>query len=85
MMGNIDAPTAWWLTQGMARVIGVSLPNAVIEGWLTRRDLATLLDRGLICGKSEHCMRWLAVTALSDTLPAYCDNKAEIEALTPSA
>lgn len=83
MMGYVDAPTAWWLTHGMARTIGVSLPHAVVEGWLTRRELEKLVDRCQCCGKSEYCTPWLAKVAQAQALPGFCDNKAEIEALAP--
>lgn len=45
MIGYVEAPKAWWLTHGMARSIGVSLPHAVLDGWLTRKDLAELVGR----------------------------------------
>ncbi|MDP4031251.1 MAG: DUF6455 family protein [Pseudorhodobacter sp.] len=85
MLGFIEAPRAWGLTQGMARVMGVSLPHAVVEGWLTRRDLATLVERCQSCGKSSDCTLWLARVAAADALPGFCHNKAEIESLAPLA
>ena len=45
MIGYVEAPKAWWLTHGMARVAGVSLPRAVTEGWLKRSELARLVSR----------------------------------------
>ena len=36
MIGYPEAPKAWWLTRGMARISGVNLPRAVVEGWLQR-------------------------------------------------
>ncbi len=83
MMGYVDAPKAWWLTNGMARSIGVSLPHAVIEGWLTRTELASLVNRCQTCGKSADCTTWLAKPAVEPALPGFCCNKAEIESLKP--
>ena len=66
----------------MARLAGVNLPAAVVEGWLSRNELATLVNRCQCCGQSPDCTGWLA-TARSAPLPDYCRNKGEIEALSP--
>jgi hypothetical protein len=83
MIGFTDAPEAWGLTQGMARVVGISLPSAVIDGWLTRAELARLVGRCQICDQSPRCLRWLSVPRRDVALPDYCPNKPEIEALAP--
>ncbi|EEW24537.1 DUF6455 family protein [Rhodobacter ferrooxidans] len=85
MYGLVEAPRAWWLTHGMARAVGVSLPHAVTEGWLTRTELARLVGRCQSCDKSEVCTGWLARSASAEALPGFCTNKAEIEALAPLA
>ena len=61
MIGFTEGPQAWGLTQGMARVAGVNLPAAVIEGWLTRAELARLVGRCRTCGQSARRLRWLAL------------------------
>jgi hypothetical protein len=81
MMGYVEAPKAWGLTRGMARVIGVNLTDAVVEGWLARAELADLVDRCQACDRSADCTHWLARTVKAEVLPAFCANKAEIEAL----
>lgn len=81
MIGYVEAPRAWSLTRGMARVAGVNLPDAVLEGWLTRAELACMVDRCQTCTASEACTGWLSRCARSTTLPAFCRNKSEIEAL----
>lgn len=81
MIGIVGAPKAWWLTHGMARSIGVSLPNAVLDGWLTRKELAELVGRCQCCDKDQDCTAWLARAAVG--VPDFCENKAEIEALAP--
>ncbi|MEH7827360.1 DUF6455 family protein [Gemmobacter denitrificans] len=81
MIGYVEAPKAWWLTHGMARRAGVSLPQAVTDGWLKRSELACLIARCQACGSESDCTNWLAVPGPS--LPEFCCNKAEIEALAP--
>jgi hypothetical protein len=76
-----ETSMAWGLTRGMARVLDVDLVGAVTEGWLGRAELALLVDRCAACGLSDRCSAWLAVTTRAAALPAYCRNKAEIEAL----
>ena len=41
-MSEREAPFAWGLTRGMARVLGINLVEAVSEGWFSRRDLAEM-------------------------------------------
>lgn len=82
MIGFTEGPQAWGLTQGMARLAGVNLPSAVIEGWLSRSELARLVGRCQVCTQSPRCLRWLAV-ARAAPLPEFCPNKPEIESLAP--
>jgi hypothetical protein len=81
MIGYPDAPKAWWLTRGMARISGVNLPRAVVEGWLQRTELEALVVRCAACTRGEHCETWLATSGKADAMPAFCPNKPEIEAL----
>ncbi|MDZ4095417.1 MAG: DUF6455 family protein [Paracoccaceae bacterium] len=85
MIGYVEAPQAWWLAHGMARSIGVSLPHAVLEGWLTRRELGVMVSRCQSCGKSLDCTSWLAQANGRRSLPVFCGNKADLEALSPEA
>lgn len=80
-MGRIEAPLAWSLTRGMARVLDINLIEAVTEGWLSRRDLAAMVAACEACGKSNACTAFLAVTTRAAALPGFCRNKAQIEAL----
>ncbi|SEN15848.1 hypothetical protein SAMN04488103_103250 [Gemmobacter aquatilis] len=81
MIGYVEAPKAWWLTHGMARVAGVSLPRAVTEGWLKRSELARLVSRCQGCACAETCIDWVAHACKDQALPEFCPNKHEIEAL----
>lgn len=84
MIGYVEAPKAWGLTRGMARVLGINLADAVIEGWLTRPELAELVDRCQACDRSADCTGWLALTVSADGLPDFCPNKRALEALSPA-
>jgi hypothetical protein len=69
----------------MARVLGVNLTHAVVDGWLTRPELARLLDRCQGCGRSADCTAWLAHEVSAPALPGFCPNKGPLEALSPAA
>ena len=77
----MDDPSRRVLTRGMARVRGVNLVEAVIDGWLTRAELGRLVDRCASCPSAARCSGWLAVTVQADALPAYCRIRAEVESL----
>lgn len=81
MLGYSESPMAWGLTRGMARLLGVNLPHAVVDGWLTRRELATLVERCSNCGQSAACTQWLATAVSAPCLPVFCPNKKELEVL----
>ena len=84
MIESVELPRAFWRTIGMARKAGLDLPEAVVEGWLTRRDLARLVDGCTACRHHRTCLLWLAAPGEAP-LPAYCRNKVEIESLHPGA
>jgi hypothetical protein len=83
MIGYPEAPRAWWLTRGMARIGGVNLPQAVVEGWLSRKELADLVLRCASCGRGESCDSWLAAPDAKAAMPGFCPNKPGIDALSP--
>jgi Family of unknown function (DUF6455) len=85
MIGFVEAPQAWGLTRGMARVLGLNLTHAVVDGWLTRPELGDLLDRCQACNRSADCTTWLARQVSTPALPEFCPNKAALEALSPAA
>lgn len=76
-----EAPMAYGLTRGMARVIGVDLVRAVTEGWISRDDLAGLVDTCAACTQRARCAAWLGETVAAPALPGYCANKSGLEAL----
>lgn len=81
MIGYPEAPRAWWLTRGMARISGVNLPRAVVEGWLQRSELEDLIARCAACDRAAECESWLSVSGAARRMPDFCPNKAGIEAL----
>ena len=81
MIGYPEAPKAWWLTRHMARVSGVNLPRAVVEGWLKRDELADIVSRCAGCGKGTPCESWLATSGRALRMPDFCPNRHDIEAL----
>lgn len=83
MIGYVEAPMAWGLTRGMARVLGVNLTDAVVDGWMSREELAELVDRCQACDRSCDCVPWLGMMARAEALPAFCKNKSAIESLRP--
>ncbi|WP_232622628.1 DUF6455 family protein [Pseudorhodobacter sp. MZDSW-24AT] len=82
MIGYAESPLAWGLTRGMARLLGVNLPSAVVEGWLTRRELGQLVARCEACGQKSACTAWLAIAAGTPCLPVFCPNKSALEVLS---
>ncbi len=81
MIGYPEAPKAWWLTRGMARITGVNLPRAVVEGWLQRDELENLVERCAACRHVAACEAWLAASGNARTMPEFCPNKSAIESL----
>lgn len=81
MFGYPEAPLAWWQTRGMARLAGVNLPRAVVDGWLTRAELGDLVARCEGCANRPRCDSWLATPQPQGGLPGFCPNKPAIEAL----
>ncbi|MDP3264329.1 MAG: DUF6455 family protein [Tabrizicola sp.] len=81
MIGYPETPRAWWLTRGMARLSGVDLSQAVVEGWLRRSELARIIDRCAACTEGDACDRWLATSGRANQMPEFCPNKPEIESL----
>lgn len=81
MIGYPEAPKAWWLTRGMARISGVNLPRAVVEGWLQRAELEEFISRCAACRSKRDCEVWLVGSGTAQAMPDFCPNKPGIEAL----
>ncbi len=81
MIGYVDDPRAWAYTRGMTRVLGVNLTKAVVQGWVSRDHLEALVSACQSCAQTACCTDWLARTTKAETVPGFCPNKPEIEAL----
>ena len=83
MIGYPEAPRAWSFTRGMARTLGYSLTDAVVEGWLSRRELGTLVEACRTCSSTPMCTEFLSKAVSAETLPGFCPNGAALSALKP--
>jgi hypothetical protein len=85
MIGYVEAPITWGLVRGMARRAGLDMPRAVLEGWLTRAELAEIVDHCQKAGCATGCIDVLAKPTGTTTKspPSFCAIKAELEALAP--
>lgn len=83
MIAYPNAPRAWGYTRGMARSLGLALPEAVIEGWLSREELGALVAACSQCGATCDCTSWLAQGKQSTSAPVFCPNGAALEQLRP--
>lgn len=83
-MDDGAATRAYWLTQGMARALGINLSTAIRSGGLSRAGLERLVDRCAQCPHAGECLGWLAhPQGQAPTLPDYCPNRAALGALRP--
>lgn len=83
MIGYTEAPRAWSFTRGMARVLGYSLTDAVMDGWLSRNELGHLVEACRTCDQTKDCTDWLAHTVMAEAVPGFCPNSAALVALKP--
>mgnify|MGYP001199898722 CR=1 FL=1 len=83
MIGYVEAPMAWGHTHGMARLLGVDLAGAVVDGWLQRGELAALVATCQSCGATPCCSDWLAQTGAAEVVPGFCPNGPALTALVP--
>lgn len=76
----------FWLTQGMARTIGVNVNTALGCGRLGRGEFAELVAQCCHCDRTEKCLAWMACQrAGAETLPDWCAVKPGLEALKQPA
>ncbi|WP_323006731.1 DUF6455 family protein [Pseudorhodobacter sp.] len=85
MIGFVEAPITWGLVRGMARRAGLDVPRAVVDGWLTRAELARIVTRCQTADCAKGCMDVLAhpTGPATQSPPSFCAIKAELEALAP--
>ena len=72
----------FWLTQGMARTIGVNLNAALKSGRLTRDTYGETIAHCCACGRAQRCMGWMGrQSAGADRLPRFCEIAPVLEQL----
>ncbi len=85
-MSNItrlgDPARHFWMTRSVARKIGVSLSEAMVEGKLSQKDYADLVTRCRQCPSVTECEQWLAQPdQFADCVPDHCQHAALFESL----
>lgn len=77
-----DPARHFFMTRGVARVMGVSLNEAMNAGELAPDVYARMVTRCRGCALVEACQEWLAQqTHLSTTPPPGCCNASELSRL----
>lgn len=77
-----DATRHFWLTQGVARALGLSFTEAMLDGRISASGYADLVNRCRGCAQSEACLSWLGSHgARSERAPEFCMNGRSLETL----
>lgn len=63
------AATHFWLTRSVARVVGLSLSEAMAEGRLTPENYAQMVTRCRGCREAAACQAWLGLQAADASEP----------------
>lgn len=70
-----DLDRHFWLTQGMARTLGIRFSDAMADGRLTAQGFADLVNTCRGCAMSQRCTFWMAdVHSRTEPAPAFCEN-----------
>ncbi|MCU9839254.1 DUF6455 family protein [Ruegeria sp. WL0004] len=70
-----DIERHFWLTRSVARSMGVSFTEAMVQGKVTENDYAEVVTRCRAADCSEKCQHWLATQNCSArTAPEFCVN-----------
>lgn len=68
-----DPVTHFWLTRSMARVMGVSLSEAMADQGLSAQSYATMVTRCRSCQHTQACQNWLGQrTQKAVQAPDFC-------------
>lgn len=81
MFGYTDAPQAWERVSRMAGRAGADLPRAVVDGWLTRGELAAIVECCAACTAMAECGEWLAHAPHRTEIPGFCPNRTTLASL----
>jgi len=79
-LGRVDAH--FWLTQGMARTLGINLSEAMAEGRLDADDYAEMVTRCRGAACCARCIAWMGQQgAGASAAPDFCVNADRLNAL----
>lgn len=79
-----DMRQHFWLTQDMAKALGVDLVAAFRAGRITQAGYAGMVTRCRHCSDPAGCRRWLGrheTRGSATAPPAYCENIDFLESL----
>ncbi|WP_439124840.1 DUF6455 family protein [Marivita sp.] len=80
-----DAQLHFWLTRSVAKVMGVSLSEAMSQGQLTAQDYASLVTECRQCALVENCQCWLGQqSSIAKSPPPGCANAQALQDLALS-
>lgn len=70
-----DIEKHFWLTRSVARCMGVSLTEAMVEGRLSANDYAEMVTRCRAAECSKNCTIWLSIQqSQAIAAPEFCAN-----------
>lgn len=68
-----DPARHFWMTRSVARVMGLSLSEAIAEGHLSEKGYAEMITQCRRCAHVHECEVWLAQqTGWADAPPSCC-------------
>lgn len=77
-----DPVLHFWLTRSMARSIGLSLTDAMIDGRLSPQGYSEMVTRCRQCPFVTQCEQWLAENgAGADAVPDFCEHAGQLNGL----
>lgn len=77
-----DIEKHFWLTRSVARCMGVSLTEAMVEGRLSTSGYAEMVTRCRAAECSENCAIWLSIQQSHATAaPEFCANAETLNEL----
>lgn len=78
-----DPTRHFWLTQGVARALGLRFTEAILSGRITENGFAELVAACCHCPHGDACIEWLGRNgARSRVAPRFCRNGTALEALS---
>lgn len=81
--GSLDRH--FWLTQGMARTLGIRFSDVIAQGRLTPQGFTDLVNTCRGCPLSHRCVAWMArAEAATQPAPSYCENADALNRLRPT-